>query len=154
MRISIVAVGKPGVLAPAIRHYEERAGRYWRLEVTEVAQARGGRASQVRAREAELIRARLRPDHATVALTRTGRPLASVALARWLERQTWGPSRGVHFLIGGAFGLEAGLPEECDLPMSLSPFTLPHDLARLVLAEQLYRAGTILRNEPYHKGAE
>ena len=154
MRVSIVAVGKPGALAPPIRDYEERAKRYWRLDVTEVPQARGSRAREVLVREAGLIRARLKPDHATVALTRAGRPLSSVALAKWLERQTWGPSRGVHFLIGGAFGLEAGLREECDLTMSLSPFTLPHDLARLVLAEQLYRAGTILRNEPYHKGAE
>lgn len=154
MRISVVAVGKPGALAAPIRDYEERARRYWRLEVTEVPQARGREAREVRVREAGLIRARLRPDHAVVALTRAGRTFSSVALARWLERQTWGPARGVHFLIGGAFGLEAGLREGCDLAVSLSPFTLPHDLARLVLAEQLYRAGTILRNEPYHKGAE
>ncbi len=154
MRISIVAIGKPGALAPPIREYEERAKRYWRLEVTEVRQARGSGARDVLVREAALIRARLKPDHVTVALTRVGRPHSSVALAKWLERQTWGPARGVHFLIGGAFGLEAGLREECDLSMSLSPFTLPHDLARLVLAEQLYRAGTILRNEPYHKGSE
>lgn len=154
MRISIVAVGKPGALAPSILDYEERAKRYWRLEVTEVPQGRGSAAREVLVREARLIRARLKPDHDTVALTRAGRAISSVSLARWLERQTWGPARGVHFLIGGAFGLEAGLRKECDLTMSLSPFTLPHDLARLVLAEQLYRAGTILRNEPYHKGAE
>ena len=154
MRISVVAVGKPGALAPSIRDYEERAKRYWRLEVAEVPQARRGGAREVRASEAGSIRGRLQPDHVTVALTREGRSLPSVALARWLERHTWGPARGVHFLIGGAFGLEAGLREECDLRLSLSPFTLPHDLARLVLAEQLYRAGTILRNEPYHKGAE
>ena len=154
MRVSIVAVGKPGALAQPILDYEERAKRYWRLEVTEVPQARGSAARDVQAREAGLIRTRLRADYVTVALARVGRSLSSVALATWLERQTWGPARGVHFVIGGAFGLEAGLLEECDLTMSLSPFTLPHDLARLVLAEQLYRAGTIRRNEPYHKGAE
>ena len=153
MRVSIVAVGKPGMLAVPIAEYEERARRYWRLEATVVRQGRGGRPGEVRAREAALIRARLRPDHVTVALARAGRSFPSVAMARWLEKQTWGPARGVHFLIGGAFGLDAGLLEQCDLTMSLSPFTLPHDLARLVLAEQLYRAGTILRNEPYHKGA-
>ena len=60
--------------------------------------------------------------------------------------------RGVHFVIGGAFGLEEGFKRECRFSLSLSALTLPHDLARLVLAEQLYRAGTILRNEPYHKG--
>ena len=154
MRISVVAVGKPGRLAGPIREYEERAKHYWRLEATEVRQGRGKDPREVLAREAGFVRARLKQDYATVALTRTGRSLTSVALARWLERRTWGSVRGVHFLIGGAFGLEAELREECELAMSLSPFTLPHDLARLVLAEQLYRAGTILRSEPYHKGAE
>ena len=75
-------------------------------------------------------------------------------LARWLERLSAGPEQGVHFIIGGAFGLDAKLLQECDLTLSLSPFTLPHDLARLVMAEQLYRAGTILRREPYHKGRD
>lgn len=75
-------------------------------------------------------------------------------LARWLERLVSGPEQGVHFIIGGAFGLDARLCGECDLSLSLSSLTLPHDLARVVLAEQLYRAGTILRREPYHKGGE
>lgn len=152
MRVSIVAVGRPGALAPQIRAYEERAARYWRLEATEVPQARGSTPGLVRRKEAELLRARLSPGHRSVALTREGRTFSSTGFAKWLERLTWGPEQGVRFLIGGAFGLEAGLRAECDLEMSLSPFTLPHDLARLVLAEQLYRAGTIVRNEPYHKG--
>jgi 23S rRNA (pseudouridine1915-N3)-methyltransferase len=57
------------------------------------------------------------------------------------------------FIIGGAFGLDAGVRERASLVISLSPWTLPHDVARLLLAEQLYRAGTIQRREPYHKGA-
>lgn len=154
MRVSIVAVGKPGALAARIRDYEERAGRYWRLDATEVSQARGKVARLVLRGEAELIRARLRPGYVTVALTREGRRFSSTGLAKWLQRLTWGPEQGVHFLVGGAFGLQAGLRDACDLAMSLSSFTLPHDLARLVLAEQLYRAGTILRSEPYHKAAE
>ena len=154
MRVSVVAVGKPGALSPEIRDYEARAGRYWRMEVAEVSQGRGRVARLVLQKEAESIRARLKPRHRTVAVTREGRHFSSTAFAKWMERMTWGPERGVQFLIGGAYGLEAGLREECDLAMSLSALTLPHDLARLVLAEQLYRAGTILRNEPYHKGAE
>lgn len=154
MRVSVVAVGKPGALAPQIRDYEARAGRYWRIEVAEVPRGRGRVARLVLAREAELIRARVRPDYTSVALTRGGRRYSSTEFAKWMERLSWGPGRGVHFLVGGAYGMEAELRQECDLAMSLSPFTLPHDLARLVLAEQLYRAGTILRNEPYHKGTE
>lgn len=147
-----MAVGKAGAMAPVIREYESRAARYWRFDVTEVSQARGKVAAPVLRREADGIRARLCPGFTRVALTRDGRRLSSPELARWLERLAWGPEKGVHFLIGGAFGLEEGLRQECGLSLSLSAFTLPHDFARLVLAEQLYRAGTILRNEPYHKG--
>ena len=154
MRISIVAVGKPVEMVSTIREYETRAAHYWRFEVSEVAQARGRVGAEVMRREADSIRPRLRAGHVRVAMTRRGRRLSSVELARWLERLVAGPERGVHFIIGGAFGLDARLREECDLSLSLSSFTLPHDLARAVLAEQLYRAGTILRREPYHKGGE
>lgn len=154
MRISIVAVGRAGRrLAPTIEEYERRAARYWRFETLTVAQGRGRAAAPVVRREAEGIRARLRPRHKKVALTRTGRRFTSPEFAQWLERLSTGPEQGVHFIIGGAFGLDAAICEDCDLALSLSPFTLPHDLARLVLAEQLYRAGTILRGEPYHKGS-
>ena len=153
MKISVVAVGKAtGSLAPAIREYEERAARYWRLEVAEVRQGRGKAAGDVMRREADGIRARLRPGFDRVAVTREGRRFTSPELARWLEGVAWTPARGVHFLVGGAFGLDAELMGECEPLLSLSSFTLPHDFARLVLAEQLYRAGTILGNQPYHKG--
>lgn len=154
MRISIVAVGRARALAAGIEDYERRAARYWRFESIEVPQARGARSAEIRRREADSIRARLRPGHVRVALTRAGRHYSSLQLARWLERLSTGPEQGAHFIIGGAFGLDAKLVEECDLSLSLSPFTLPHDLARLVMAEQLYRAGTILRHEPYHKGRD
>lgn len=152
MKISVVVVGKAGSLGPAIREYEERAARYWRLEVVEVRQGRGGTASEVMRSEADNIRARLRPGFNRVALTREGRRFSSPELARWLEGVAPTPVKGVHFLVGGAFGLDSGLMDECGLRLSLSSFTLPHDFARLLLAEQIYRAGTILGNQPYHKG--
>ncbi len=154
MRISIVAVGKARALAAGIEDYERRASRYWRFESIEVAQARASGSAEIRRREADSIRARLQPGHLRVALTRAGRHFSSLELAAWLEQLSRGPQRGAHFIIGGAFGLDAKLLEECDLSLSLSPFTLPHDLARLVMTEQLYRAGTILRHEPYHKGRD
>lgn len=154
MRVSILAVGRARALAAGIEDYERRAARYWRFESIEVPQARGGSSAEIRRREADNIRTRLRPGHLRVALTRAGRHYSSLQLARWLERLSIGPERGAHFIIGGAFGLDANLVEECDLSLSLSLFTLPHDLARLVMAEQLYRAGTILRHEPYHKGRD
>jgi 23S rRNA (pseudouridine1915-N3)-methyltransferase len=66
-------------------------------------------------------------------------------------RQRQEAARDVSFLIGGAFGLADELRSTADERLAVAPWTLPHDLARLVLAEQLYRAGTILRGEPYHK---
>lgn len=153
MRISVVVVGKARSLGPAIREYEERAARHWRMEVAEVRQARGRVAAEVMRMEAANIRARLRPGFDRVAVTREGRRFTSPELARWLEGVARTPAKGVHFLVGGAFGLDPGLRDECGLHLSLSSFTLPHDFARLVLAEQLYRAGTILGNQPYHKGS-
>jgi len=152
MKISVIAVGKARGLGPVLAEYESRAGRYWRLEVVEVPQARGRLAAGVLPREAEAIRSRLQPGFVRVALTRGGRGWSSLEMARRLQRFSQGPERGVHFLIGGAFGLADDLRRECDWELSLSSFTLPHDFARLVLMEQLYRAGTILRGEPYHKG--
>ncbi len=153
MKISVVVVGKAGSLASAIGQYEARAARYWRMEVAQVRQARARSPAEVMRREADNIRARLRPGYDRVAVTREGRRFTSGELARWLEGVARTPARGVHFLVGGAFGLDADLKDECGLRLSLSSFTLPHDFARLVLAEQFYRAGTILRNQPYHKGS-
>lgn len=146
-------VGKARSLGPAIREYEERAARHWRMEVAEVRQARGRVAAEVMRTEAANIRARLLPGFDRVAVTREGRRFTSPELARWLEGVARTPAKGVHFLVGGAFGLDPGLRDECGVHLSLSSFTLPHDFARLVLAEQLYRAGTILGNQPYHKGS-
>lgn len=151
MKISVVVVGKAGSLRSAISEYEARAARYWRLEVVQVRQGRGSDGAGVMRREADRIRARLRPGFYRVAVTRDGRRFTSPEFARWLEGVARTPGKGVHFLVGGAFGLDPGLMDECGLRLSLSSLTLPHDFARLVLAEQLYRAGTILGNHPYHK---
>jgi len=152
MRVSVVAVGKAKSLSPAIRDYQARAGRYWALEVMEVRPASGKTAAQVLRAEAVSIKARLRPGFECVAVTRVGDRLSSTELARWLGRLAEGPAPGVHFIIGGAFGLDDALRDACGRRLSLSALTLPHDLARLLLLEQLYRAGTILRSQPYHKG--
>lgn len=153
MKISIVVVGKiRSPLAPAVSEYEARAARYWKLEVAEVRQWTGRAAPEVVRREADGLRARLLPGFERVAVTREGRRFTSPEFAGWLEGVARTPARGVHFLVGGAFGLDPDLMSECGLRLSLSSFTLPHEFARMVLAEQIYRAGTILANQPYHKG--
>jgi 23S rRNA (pseudouridine1915-N3)-methyltransferase len=134
MRISVIAVGR---LRPPfqddIQHYHRLLAGLARVEVTEV-------------REDEHVARRI-PDRAyLVLLASDGRTFDSVELSRWLEdrRQS---GRDLCFVIGGPRGLDL---ERCDLRLSLGPMTLPHQLARVVLLEQLYRAHKILAREPYH----
>jgi 23S rRNA (pseudouridine1915-N3)-methyltransferase len=157
VKLRLVVVG--GVrrdLSGVVREYEERAGRYWRLEVLEVDPGAPGRnpsAERVRVEEARRIRERIPDGWDFWAITRKGRGLSSIQWARLLGDRALGGGRPLALAIGGAFGLDPILVEESRRRVSLGPLTLPHELARLVLVEQLYRAGTILRNEPYHKGA-
>jgi 23S rRNA (pseudouridine1915-N3)-methyltransferase len=156
MVLYLLAVGRVrhAALRDACDDYLARARRYFRVEVREVADsARGGRAEvEARSREGAALLRALPPGAGAVALTRDGEEADSADLARrvagWQRL-----ARDVALIIGGAGGLDRAVLERCDSRLRLSAFTLPHELARLVLLEQLYRAGTILRGEPYHKGA-
>ena len=154
MRFIVAVVGKPRDthLAAAIREYETRASRYWPLEVTvvRVEPSRSGSADLVREREGERL-LRAVPDGARiVACEVTGQAMTSERFARWMQDQRE-RARDVAILVGGAFGLGPNVRNRTNDSLALAPWTLPHELARLVLAEQLYRSGTIVRGEPYHK---
>ena len=154
MRIVVAVVGKArhAGMAAAIQEYETRAARYWPLEVHEVREepARSGSADLVREREGERLLAKIPDGARIVACELTGRRFTSEDFATWLQRERES-AHDVAFVIGGAIGLSAAVRERASVPLALAPWTLPHELARLVLAEQLYRAGTIVRREPYHK---
>lgn len=154
MRILVGVVGKPrdSNLGGAIREYEARAARYWPLDVHEVREesARAVIADLVREREAKRLLAVVPPAAHIVTCELNGRRLTSEEFAAWLQEQRE-RARDVAFLIGGAFGLGDAVRARASTRLALAPWTLPHELARLVLAEQLYRAGTIVRGEPYHK---
>ena len=138
MRYSVVAVGK--AKAPYLddlQHYSKLLSRYARVDVIEVA-------------DDEALQRRI-PERAWVCLLDSrGKSFTSEAFAGWLEERRQA-GRDVAFVIGGAFGIGESLRSRASSSLSLAPWTLPHELARLVLAEQLYRAGTIVRREPYHK---
>ena len=104
------------------------------------------------AAEAERIASRLDPMLDAVAMTREGKPMSSEGLSDYLEWLAVRSSPGAAFVIGGAYGLHPDFVSGAARRLSLSEMTLPHEMARLLLAEQLYRAETILRGEPYHKG--
>ncbi len=156
MNLTVLVVGPVrGPLAVAVTEYEERARRYWKLKVVEVPSGSGGGSAVTqRVLEAESARILARIDDAAhvVALTREGVRWSSPELAAHLEELAVRSCREATFVIGGAFGLAPEVFDRAQVRLSLSSMTLPHELARLALAEQLYRAGTILRGERYHKG--
>ncbi len=144
MRVRIIAVGKAKDrdLRSLLGDYYARIGRYAKLEEIEI---KDGKVDEVAERLARSI-----PDRSrVVALEVDGRSLSSRGLATWLERAENDSVQSVVFLIGGAYGLPPELSKKADLRLSLSAMTLPHRLARLFLAEQIYRGFSILRGEPY-----
>lgn len=154
MRVVIAAVGKPRDrhLAAAIDDYETRAARYWPLDVAEVREGSGRGTSPEQAREREGDRLLERIPHGAVVVVcdERGERLTSAQFASLLG-QSRDRAQSLAFIIGGAFGLAESLRATASRTIQLAPWTLPHEMARLVLAEQLYRAGTIARGEPYHK---
>lgn len=156
MRIVLLSVGRvKGPIADVVADFESRAGRYFSFEPREVKEepaTRGRTVEQVLAAEGERLLARLPGGYELVALHRTGASWSSERLASYLEAAGVRALPGVAFAIGGAYGLSEELRSRATHLLSLSAMTFPHDLARLLLAEQIYRAGTILRREPYHKG--
>ena len=140
-------------LSAVLERYLNRIKHFFPIEVTEVAPPRGRQnatdGSIIRAQSAGLIAAI--PRGFTVVLDERGRSMDSLKFAKWLERMTIEQPYGVTFVLGGDVGLDDSVRERADLLLSLSAMTLPHQLARVVLLEQIYRACTLIRNISYHK---
>ena len=154
MRLVLAVVGKARnpALGEAIRDYEVRAARYWPLDVHEVREERatGIPVEKVKEREGLRLTEKVPARAQTVACEIGGKALSSPEFAEFL-RAAREQERDVAFLIGGAFGLASDVSKSSSMRLSLAPWTLPHEIARLVLVEQIYRAVTIVRGEPYHK---
>ena len=155
MKVTLLVVGRvKGAMADPIEEYEQRIRHYFSFEVVEVKEqsASGGRSpEQVMETEGERLLARLPDGAKVVALDRGGTRGSSERLARELDGLAVSAHPGMALVIGGAFGLAPGVLQRADERLSLSSMTLPHEMARLFITEQVYRAGTILRGEPYHK---
>ncbi len=159
MRIAIAAVGrmKNGPERELVARYLERAigsGRPLGLtgfDVSEVAESRAGSAASRKADEAKALRSAL-PEGITVMLDERGKGLNSEAFAAQLARWRDDGRPAVSFVIGGADGIDPDYVRAADLTLSFSPMVWPHQLVRIMLAEQLYRATTILSGHPYHRG--
>lgn len=154
MELVLAVVGRAhdAALGASIAEYEKRAARYWPLVVKEVKEA-GGRSvapAVTKRLEGERLLEACLGRGEVVACDERGTTMTSAAFAAWLGRlrDTGG---AVTFVIGGAFGLDDAMRARATKTLAVAPWTLPHEMARLVLTEQLYRAGTLLRGEPYHK---
>ena len=157
MRLLVIAVGArmPGWVDDAFEEYAKRMPRGMKTELIEIRpepRSEGKPAERLMSAEAERIERAVPRGAFRVALDERGREMTTDDLARWLEarRRDGGD---VAFLVGGADGLAESVKRGAMATLRLSAMTLPHGLARVVLAEQLYRAASILENHPYHRGA-
>ncbi len=143
---------RSGLFEPAVQEYASRLAHYTRFELVELPAAGGkkGRGVDAKAAEADALLAHRKPQDWLVALDERGSLLDSVEFSRYVGRAQTG-ARDLLLVIGGDEGLDERIRQSADLVLSLSKMTLPHRMARMVLVEQLYRAFTILKGEPYHK---
>ena len=158
MRVHIAAIGrmKQGPERELAARYLDRAAQSGKplaltgFEVTELPESRASSGSVRKSEESKALRAIL-PDGVVVALDERGKSLNSDNFARQIGRWRDDGRAALSFVIGGADGLDPALAAGADLALSFSPLTWPHQLVRIMLAEQLYRATTILSGHPYHR---
>ena len=155
MNLKIIAVGriKQGYLREALEEFAQRINKYSSLEIVEVKEEKiDSRASpeRIKEKEAERILSKLDPRVYTIALDEQGKELSSLKLARLFEEVSRKGYRQMSFIIGGALGLSSRVKKQADFILALSRMTFTHEMIRLFLLEQIYRAFTIIRGEPYH----
>ena len=159
MKITVIAVGKikEKFYRDAIAEYVKRLGRYCKLEIVQVEDEktpdRAGTSldETIKHKEAERILKHVREDAFVIVLDIQGKAYDSEDFAREIGRlATMGISH-IHFIIGGSLGLHEEVNKKADLTVSFSKMTFPHQLMRVILLEQVYRAYRIINGEPYHK---
>lgn len=159
MKITVITVGKlkEKFFCDAVREYGKRLGRYCRLEIKETAdektpkEASEVQREQILQKEGERIGRLIPEDAFVITLEIEGKKLSSVEFAKEIERLGVSGTSHIVFVIGGSLGLHHTIKERADLAVSFSDMTFPHQLMRVILLEQIYRAYRIINGEPYHK---
>ena len=159
MNITVIAVGKikEKYYTDAVKEYAKRLGRYCRLHILEVADEQtpdgAGQAleDQIRQKEGQRILKNLKEDSYVIALAIQGKKLSSEVFADKMEQLAISGRSHITFIIGGSLGLSPEVLKRADYLLSFSDMTFPHQLMRVILLEQIYRAERINRKEPYHK---
>jgi 23S rRNA (pseudouridine1915-N3)-methyltransferase len=150
IRLLVIGQTKAPHFRDACAHYLEALRRYLPAEEQVVRDGKSADPARRKAEEAKGVLARLGPRDCVIVLDEHGRSLPSRELACKLRTMIEDPGRAPCFIVGGAFGLDATILARADLTLALGPGTLPHELARVVLYEQLYRAAAINAGAPYH----
>lgn len=157
MKIEFWSLGKAhdAYVRGGVDDFTARVQNYFPVEWRVIAPKKNignGKPEKWKQQEAELVIAALKPDDWLVALDENGKSLTSEKLARFIQDRGNESVKRLIFLIGGAFGLDERILAKAKFKWSLSTLTFPHQLVRLILAEQVYRACSIIRNEKYHHG--
>lgn len=159
MRITVIGVGKikERFFTQAIEEYAKRLSRYCKLEIVEVAdektpdEASEHEEELIKKKEGERILKSLKDDMYVIALAINGRKYDSPGFADCIAKLGIGGTSHIAFVIGGSLGLSSEVLGRTDLLLSFSEMTFPHQLMRVILLEQIYRAFRITNHEPYHK---
>lgn len=154
MKTELILVGKTvnKHFVACINDYVERIGHYMPLTLTTIPELKNTKAlseEQQKEREGELILARLQPADTVVLLDEHGLELRSIEFAQYMERKQ-ATARRLVFIIGGPYGFSPAVYQRANEKLSLSVMTFSHQMVRLIFTEQLYRACTIIKGEPYH----
>lgn len=159
MRMTIAAVGrmKAGAERDLVDRYAERARKAGRnlgitkIDIRDIAESRATASDRRRDEEADRLVSDIPPDAQVVVLDETGKAMTSRAFADWIARQRDSGAGDMHFLIGGPDGHGASARSRANLTLSLGAMTFPHQIARILIVEQIYRVMTILGGHPYHR---
>lgn len=151
MNILLICTGKTSekYIAEGVRIYVERISRYCRFSLTETESGRG-EEMQIREKESGNILKKISENDFLVLLDEKGKEFTSVELAQWISHHQNISTKKITFVIGGAYGCNDKVHHRANMKLSLSKFTFPYQLVRLIFLEQLYRVFTILRGEKYH----
>ncbi len=154
MKTILILVGKTTDkhFLAGISDYAERIGHYIPFEITTIPELKNTKSlseEQQKTMEGELILKQLQPSDTLVLLDEHGKELRSIELAKWLEQKQQ-TARRLVFVIGGPYGFSEAVYSRANNQLSLSRLTFSHQMVRLVFTEQIYRACTIIKGEPYH----
>jgi len=157
VKLRVICIGKTkwGYLSQGVKDYLARIKHYTSMEWIELQSAvilKPSQHDKGLRQEAERIRGHITVSALKVVLTEGGKEFSSPDFAKWLEQRMIEGRQEIDFILGGDQGLAQSILSEADLCLSLSRMTFTHQMTRLILLEQIYRAFTIIRGEPYHHG--